>query len=143
MRPREDGRVRTAGQSRNAPTQQRKREVVVVTGASAGVGRAVAREFAQHGARVGLIARGEDGLEGACRDVESCGGEALAYAADVAEPDADRSGSAEPSRRSSGPIDIWVNDAMTSRILAGQGDDRRTSSAASPKSRTSATSTAP
>jgi short-subunit dehydrogenase len=112
-RPREDGRVRTAGQSRNAPAQQRKREVVVVTGASAGVGRAVAREFAQHGARVGLIARGEDGLEGACRDVESCGGQALAYAADVAEPEQIEA-AARAIEAEFGPIDIWVNDAMTS-----------------------------
>ncbi|MBF6600383.1 MAG: SDR family oxidoreductase [Dehalococcoidia bacterium] len=92
---------------------QRQREVVVVTGASAGVGRAVARLFGEHGARVGLIARGRDGLEGACRDVESCGGEALAYAADVSDPQHVEA-AAQEIERQFGPIDIWVNDAMTS-----------------------------
>ena len=52
-------------------------EVVVITGASAGVGRATARAFARRGARIGLLARGEDGLEGARADVEKEGGEAL------------------------------------------------------------------
>ena len=55
-----------------------KREVVVITGASAGVGRATAQAFAKRGARIGLIARGKDGLEGARVDVENAGGEALA-----------------------------------------------------------------
>ena len=55
-----------------------KQQVVVITGASAGVGRATAREFARRGARVGLLARGLDGLEGARRDVEALGGAALA-----------------------------------------------------------------
>ena len=64
------------------------REVVVITGASAGVGRAVACEFAKRGARIGLIARGRDGLEGARRDVEELGGEALILPADVADHDA-------------------------------------------------------
>jgi NAD(P)-dependent dehydrogenase (short-subunit alcohol dehydrogenase family) len=85
----------------------------VITGASAGVGRAAARVFAQHGARIGLIARGRDGLEGACRDVESCGGEALAYAADVADFDQVEA-AARTIEGEFGPIDIWVNDAMTS-----------------------------
>jgi NADP-dependent 3-hydroxy acid dehydrogenase YdfG len=49
-------------------------EVVVITGASAGVGRATVRKFAQNGAHIGLIARGVDGLDGARRDVEACGG---------------------------------------------------------------------
>ncbi len=55
-----------------------KKEVVVITGASAGVGRATAIEFARRGARIGLLARGRAGLEGARRDVELNGGEALA-----------------------------------------------------------------
>jgi len=50
-----------------------KPEIVVVTGASAGLGRAIVRAFAQEGAHVGLIARGRDGLEGACREVEELG----------------------------------------------------------------------
>ena len=61
------------------------RRTVVVTGASAGVGRAVAREFARHGWRVALLARGADGLEGARRDVERLGGEALVIPTDVAD----------------------------------------------------------
>ena len=62
-------------------------EVVVVTGASAGVGRAVAREFGRHGASVALVARSRAGLEGAAREIEAAGGEALVLPADVANPD--------------------------------------------------------
>lgn len=87
-------------------------ETVVVTGASAGVGRATARFFAGRGARVGLLARGRDGLEGARKDVEARGGKALAIPTDVADADAVE----EAARRIEeelGPIDVWVNDAMT------------------------------
>ncbi|MGA7614988.1 MAG: SDR family oxidoreductase [Thermoanaerobaculia bacterium] len=88
-------------------------EVVVITGASAGVGRATARKFAKHGARIGLIARGRDGLEGAKRDVEALGGEAVIIEADVADPEAiDRAATTVEERF--GPIDIWINNAMTS-----------------------------
>ena len=66
--------------------RSRKRRVVVVTGASAGVGRAAARIFAQReGAHIGLIARGLDGLEGAKRDVEALGGRSLTLPCDVAD----------------------------------------------------------
>ena len=65
-----------------------KPEVVVVTGASAGVGRATAQAFAKRGARVGLIARGRAGLEGAKNEVESFGGKAMVLPADVADADA-------------------------------------------------------
>ena len=84
---------------------KRKPEVVVVTGASAGVGRAVAHAFARRGAHVGLLARGEEGLEGARREVESLGGRALVVPTDVADPDAGRGGGrrgragARPDRR--------------------------------------------
>ncbi len=88
-------------------------EVVVITGASAGVGRATVREFARHGARIGLIARGVDGLEGARREVEALGGRALALPTDVADPEQVHA-AAERVERELGPIDIWVNDAMTS-----------------------------
>jgi NAD(P)-dependent dehydrogenase (short-subunit alcohol dehydrogenase family) len=91
-------------------------EVVVITGASAGVGRATAREFARHGAHVGLIARGEagmDGLEGARKDVEEAGGKALLLPLDVADPKAVEN-AADQVERELGPIDIWVNVAMTS-----------------------------
>lgn len=90
-----------------------KREVVVITGASAGVGRATAREFARHGASIGLMARGRDGLEGARREVEQAGGEALVLPTDVANPDQLEAAAAEVENRL-GPIDIWVNNAMAS-----------------------------
>lgn len=58
---------------------------VVVTGASAGVGRAIAREFAKHGAQLRLVARGEDGLNGAKQDVEKLGGKAIAIPTEVSD----------------------------------------------------------
>ena len=91
----------------------RKPEVVVITGASAGVGRATVREFARHGVSIALIARGSDGLEGARREVEAAGGKALVLPLDVADPTAVEA-AADRVERELGPIDIWVNDAMTS-----------------------------
>jgi len=90
-----------------------KDQVVVITGASAGVGRATAREFAKHGARVGLIARGMDGLEGAQREVNALGGKGLVAPADVADP-AQVEAAAEEIEQELGPIDIWINNAMAS-----------------------------
>ena len=87
-------------------------EVVVITGASAGVGRATAREFAKRGARIGLLARNEDGLRGAREDVESLGGKALEIPTDVADPDQVEA-AAQKVEEEFGPIDVWVNDAMT------------------------------
>src|SRR5688572_25072570 len=88
-------------------------EVVVVTGASAGVGRAVVREFARHGAHVGLIARGHDGLDGARQEVEAAGSKALVLPADVADADAVEAAAARVEEEL-GPIDVWVNNAMAS-----------------------------
>jgi NAD(P)-dependent dehydrogenase (short-subunit alcohol dehydrogenase family) len=85
--------------------------VVVVTGASAGVGRAAARAFGANGDRVALLARGEDGLAGAAAEVEREGSRALAIPTDVADPEA-VDGAAERVERELGPIDVWVNDAM-------------------------------
>ncbi|MBX3441732.1 MAG: SDR family oxidoreductase [Planctomyces sp.] len=84
--------------------------VVVITGASAGVGRATAREFARRGARIGLLARGRAGLAGAAGDVSGLGGVALPLSVDVADADAvDQA--AERIERELGPIDVWVNNA--------------------------------
>jgi NAD(P)-dependent dehydrogenase (short-subunit alcohol dehydrogenase family) len=88
------------------------KEVVVITGASAGVGRAVARRFAQDGARIGLIARSREALEGARREVEQAGGDALVLPCDVAHWDGVES-AASAVEEAFGPIDIWVNNAMT------------------------------
>lgn len=88
-------------------------EVVVVTGASAGVGRATARAFARQGARIGLLARGRAGLEGAKRDVELLGGKALVVPVDVADAAAVEAAAAQVEAEF-GPIDIWVNNAMCS-----------------------------
>lgn len=88
-------------------------EVVVITGASAGVGRATVQRFARAGARIGLLARGHDGLEGARRDVEQAGGDALVLPVDVAQPD-EVEDAARAVEEFFGPIDIWINDAMVS-----------------------------
>jgi len=90
-----------------------RQEVVVVTGASAGVGRAVVRAFARRKAAIGLLARGVDGLEGAKREVEQAGGKALVLPTDVSDPAAVEK-AAEEVERQLGPIDIWVNNAMVS-----------------------------
>lgn len=84
---------------------------VVITGTSAGVGRATAIAFAQQGCKVGLIARGVDGLEGAKADVEAAGGQGLILQADVADAAAVER-AAERAEQELGPIDIWVNSAM-------------------------------
>ena len=89
------------------------RGVVMITGASAGVGRAAAIAFAREGARLGLLARGRAGLEGARRDVEAVGGQALICQADVADAAAVEAAAAALEREF-GPLDVWVNNAMAS-----------------------------
>jgi NAD(P)-dependent dehydrogenase (short-subunit alcohol dehydrogenase family) len=88
-----------------------RRHIVVVTGASAGIGRAVARRFGRDRWRVALIARGLDGLEVARREIEEMGGEAMVIACDVADEVA-VDAAAERVEREWGPIDVWINDAM-------------------------------
>jgi NAD(P)-dependent dehydrogenase (short-subunit alcohol dehydrogenase family) len=88
-------------------------DTVVITGASAGLGRATAREFGRHGARVGLLARGVEGLQAAKREIEELGGKALAVPTDVSEAAAVEAAAAAVEEEF-GPIDIWINNAMTS-----------------------------
>src|SRR4051794_3907527 len=101
----------------NASAGRHKRtrapETVVVTGASAGLGRAIVRAFAREEAQLGLVARGRDGLEGARREVEAMGGKALVLPTDVADPEQVEAAAAAVEEQL-GPIDIWVNDAMVS-----------------------------
>src|SRR5688500_13263034 len=87
--------------------------VVVVTGASAGVGRATVRAFARRGASLGLLARGRDGLEATRAEVEALGGKALVLPTDVADPDQVEA-AAGAVEAELGPIDVWVNNAMVS-----------------------------
>lgn len=88
-------------------------QVVVVTGASAGIGRASAQAFAARGAKVALVARGEAGLAGAAADVKDAGGEALTLPTDVSDPDQVEA-AATRTEETFGPIDVWVNVAFTS-----------------------------
>jgi NAD(P)-dependent dehydrogenase (short-subunit alcohol dehydrogenase family) len=90
-----------------------RNEVVMITGASAGIGRATAQAFAKRGAKIGLLARGREGLEGAHRDVEKLGGRGLVLVADVADENAVEA-AAEKLEQEFGPIDIWINNAMAS-----------------------------
>src|SRR5215469_964358 len=91
------------------PKQER---VVVVTGASAGVGRATVRAFAREGARVGLIARDTEGLYVAAQEVNELGGKGLAVPADVADANQVETAAAR-IEEGLGPIEVWVNNAMT------------------------------
>ena len=88
-------------------------QVIVVTGASGGVGRAVVRMLAQRGARVGLLARGRDGLNGAKREVEQEGGRGLVIPTDVSKFDQVEAAASQVEREF-GPIDVWINNAMVS-----------------------------
>ncbi|HZR39678.1 MAG TPA: SDR family oxidoreductase [Ktedonobacteraceae bacterium] len=89
------------------------REVVVVTGASAGVGRAIACAIARRGAQIGLLARGQAGLEAAQKEVEQLGGKALVLPTDVADPDQVEE-AASKVEETFGPLDVWINVAMAS-----------------------------
>lgn len=89
----------------------KSREIVVVTGGSAGVGRATVREFARHGADVAVLARGQQRIDAACREVEEIGGRALGLSVDVADADAVEA-AAGRIEAELGPIDIWVNNAF-------------------------------
>ena len=88
------------------------RQVAVITGASAGVGRATVRAFAEHGFDVGLLARGEAGLEAAAKEVGAAGGRTVVVPTDVSQFD-QVDAAARRVEEELGPIDVWVNDAMT------------------------------
>ena len=91
--------------------KQLRGKVVVITGASAGVGRATALLFARNGAKIGLIARGEDALKVTRHEIEVAGGTALVCVADVVDADA-LDAAAELIEQQLGPIDVWINNAM-------------------------------
>ena len=90
-----------------------KDKVVVITGATGGVGRATAWEFAKQGAKVVLLARGKEQLEATKKEVENLGGKALAIPTDVADHNQVEA-AAEQAEKEFGPIDVWVNNAMNS-----------------------------
>lgn len=91
--------------------QLMKPQVIVITGASAGVGRATALQFARRGAWIGLLARGQEGLNAAAREVVLAGGKALAIPVDMADAAAVET-AASAIEDAFGPIDIWINNAM-------------------------------
>lgn len=93
--------------------EKENKGVVVVTGASAGLGRSIAREFAREGYDVALLARGEDGLKGAKKEVEEMGRRAVYFTVDVADASAVER-AAEETEKQLGPITVWVNNAMNS-----------------------------
>jgi NAD(P)-dependent dehydrogenase (short-subunit alcohol dehydrogenase family) len=95
------------------PGKQAGMRTIVITGASSGVGRAAARTFGARGDQVALLARGEEALEGARREVAAAGGRSVAIPTDVADA-AQVEAAAERTEAELGPIDVWVNDAMTS-----------------------------
>jgi len=102
-------------------------DVVVITGASGGIGRATARRFAQDGARIALLARGDAGLEGAATEIEELGAKALVLPTDVADADQVEA-AAQTAEDELGPIDVWVNDAMATiyaEFLDVQPDEYR------------------
>ncbi|HKP49654.1 MAG TPA: SDR family NAD(P)-dependent oxidoreductase, partial [Gemmatimonadales bacterium] len=91
--------------------ERQKSEVVVVTGASAGLGRATVRAFAKQGARIGLVSRNQQRLEETKKEVETLGGQALVIPTDVADAEAVEA-AAEAVENQFGPLDVWVNNAM-------------------------------
>jgi NADP-dependent 3-hydroxy acid dehydrogenase YdfG len=91
--------------------KENPKDVVVITGGSAGVGRAIALEFARNGARVALIARGKERLEDAKKEIEGIGGEAITFSVDVANAE-QLDAATSLVEEQWGPIDVWVNNAM-------------------------------
>jgi NAD(P)-dependent dehydrogenase (short-subunit alcohol dehydrogenase family) len=104
--------MRTSLARESTTSKPDRRLVVVITGGTAGVGRAVARRFASDGEAVAVIARGRDGLVATAREIEALGGRALAINADVAHAE-EMFAAADRIENELGPIDIWINNAMT------------------------------
>jgi short-subunit dehydrogenase len=96
-------------------------EVVVVTGASAGVGRAVVRKLAGEGASIGLVARGRAGLDGARREVEAHGGHAVVVPADVADHDQVEAAAARIEAEAAAPETLVVADGFSCKTQIEQG----------------------
>jgi NAD(P)-dependent dehydrogenase (short-subunit alcohol dehydrogenase family) len=94
-------------------TRAFKDKVIVVTGATAGVGRAVVREFARDGAKIAVLARGKDGRDATVQEVEELGGKAITISVDVADF-AQVESAAERIEEELGAVDVWINNAMTS-----------------------------
>jgi short-subunit dehydrogenase len=103
--------------SNNSNNSKKKKRVIMITGASAGVGRAVVRELAGPGVILGLIARGKDGLKGAESDAIAAGAEAHIFSLDVANAQLVENAAAELESLA-GPIETWINVAMTSVFSA-------------------------
>jgi NADP-dependent 3-hydroxy acid dehydrogenase YdfG len=97
--------------TRSNTAATRRAGIVVVTGASAGVGRAVALAFAQSGWKVGLLARGREGLDSVKAEIEQMGGQAIGIPVDMADADAVFA-AADRMVDAFGVIDVWINNAM-------------------------------
>ncbi|HEA30761.1 MAG TPA: SDR family NAD(P)-dependent oxidoreductase [Leeuwenhoekiella sp.] len=105
--------LQNTGRKKMKKINKHKPKVVVITGASGGVGRATAIEFAKEGAYILLVARGDAGLQGAKRDVEMHGGQAWIYKADVSVEEQVMA-AADFAEEKIGDIDVWINNAMVS-----------------------------
>jgi short-subunit dehydrogenase len=106
-------RGKIEGHTSEFPMTTNKPQVIVITGASAGIGRATVQSFAHRGASIGLIARGLDGLKATAKEVEALGGKALILPCDVSDADGIEHAASEVEG-TFGPIDIWINNAMLS-----------------------------
>src|SRR5262245_18518672 len=101
----------------------KRQKTVVITGASAGVGRATAREFAKHGSYVALLSRGEAGLQAAQAEVEALGGRALILPVDLANPEQIDKAAVTVEEELEGRTP--PSSRITCRIFVGESDHRK------------------